>query len=331
MRILMISLDKKILDKGSAVARRMIEYGEKDELFILIPHHVRQKFDLSPRVHVQTTGGNKIAQFARLKRIGVQIVKEHRVEQVTTQDPFFSGLAGAWLKNTFGVQLEVQLHGDFFGSDYYRKSGVMNLIRYQVGKIVVKRADRVRVVGERIKENLTKLYKIKGDAIEVRPIAVDADRIRVYIPKMDLHKKYVGFEKIFLALGRIEPVKNIAWLVDVFADVVKQKPNCLLLVVGSGSEEDKMRLQVTDDKLQKNIQFEGWTDDPWSYLKTADCLLFPSLAEGYGLVAMEAVAAGRPVIMTDVGVANYELKPSKTVRIVPVGDREAFIRAMLDL
>jgi glycosyltransferase involved in cell wall biosynthesis len=76
---------------------------------------------------------------------------------------------------------------------------------------------------------------------------------------------------------------------------------------------------------------EKWTDDPFSYVKTADCVLFPSLSEGYGMVAMEAHAAGTPIIMTDVGVANYELPAGPKVIITPLDDRDKFIQAILQL
>lgn len=126
----------------------------------------------------------------------------------------------------------------------------------------------------------------------------------------------------------MDPVKNISWLVDVFAVVAKKNPEYLLLIVGSGSEEYNIKTRIEILGLEKNIKMESWTDDPISYLKTADCLLFASLSEGYGLVAMEAHAAGTPVIMSDVGVANYELKPGPKVVVVPV-DADKFVQAIL--
>jgi glycosyltransferase involved in cell wall biosynthesis len=117
-------------------------------------------------------------------------------------------------------------------------------------------------------------------------------------------------------------------LVDVFEGVVKQK-NHLLLIVGDGVELQK--LKAKSNKLQANVKFETWTNDPISYLKTADCLLFPSRSEGYGLVAMEASAVGTPIIMNSVGVANYELKPSEKVKILPINDKEKWIKAILEI
>lgn len=340
----MISLDKNILDKNSAAAKRMVAYGAQSDLFIIVPHTQKQIIELSEKVKGFATGGNKIQQFFRLKKIGKEILQKNKIsaqggpvsgwDLITTQDPFFTGLVGVCLRQKTGVKLEVQLHGDFFSSDYYKKSGCKNWLQYYIAKfLVIKKADKLRVVGERIKKSLLNLG-IEENKIEVRPIAINEELISAkggnYQPKINLHAKYPNYEKIFLSIGRLDSVKNIIFLIDVFAQVVKEKPNYLLLIVGDGVEKNKLQEQVNNFGLENNIKFENWTQDSISYIKTADCVLFPSLSEGYGLVAMEATAAGTRLIMNDVGVANFELKPSKKVKIVPL-DKEVWIKEILTI
>ncbi len=322
----MISLDENILNKDSIVTRRMIEYGKEDELFIIIPSREGEVFDLSSTVHIQSTGGNKLQQFCRLKKIGKKLIKEKNIEEITTQDPFFTGLVGWCLKRKFKIKLEVQVHGDFFGG-YYKNQW----FKLCMAKFILRHADKIRVAGERIKQSLLSL-SVAESKIIVRSIQNDPELIRhlSLVFEIDLRSKYPGYAKIFLILGRLDPVKNIPWLIEIFKKVIKQK-NYLLLIVGRGEEEQKIRSQVISNNLDDNIKLQNWTEDPYGYLKTADCVLFPSLSEGYGLVAMEAAAVGMPVIMTDVGVANYELKPGSKVTIVPVGDKDKFVEAMLKI
>jgi len=328
----MISLDKKILDPSSSVARRMIEYGKTDELFILVPAPEKNQFDLSATVHVATTGGRKLQQLWRLRGLGIDSIKTQKHKNtktlfISTQDPFFIGFVGLFIKQQTGVPLEVQLHGDFYSSDYYRQSGLKNWFQYHLGKRVIARADRVRVVGERVRESVIRLG-VLPEKIVVRPVAVDTKRIEEQAPAFDLHKKYAEFKKIFLALGRLEVVKNLAWLIRFWGDVVAKEPRFLLLIVGSGGERQTIEGLVKKLNLCHNIIFEPWTTDPWSYLKTADALLFPSISEGYGLVVREAIAAGLPVIMNDVGVANYEVPASDQATIVPINDAGAWQAAI---
>lgn len=324
MRRLMISLDKNILNKDSIVARRMVEYGKEDEFFIIIPNREKKVFDLSRSVHVRSTGGNRPLQFFRLIKIGNKLVKNNDIQEITTQDPFYTGLAGWYLCKKFRIKLEVQIHGDFFG-DYYKRQW----LRLRLAKFILKRADAVRVVGERVKRSLLNLG-VAEKKIIVRPIQNNPKLIKKFPSEIDLHNKYPGYEKIFLVLGRLEPVKNILWLIAIFKEVLKQK-NCLLLIVGRGSEENNIRRQIANNGLNSNIKLQDWTEDPYGYLKTADGVLFSSLSESYGLVPVEANIVGTPVIMNDVGVANYELKPGPKVTILPINDREKWVRAILSI
>jgi len=348
---LMISLDKKILDENSAVAKRMVDYGLQDSLYIIIPNDTEKFVELSPEVKVWGVEGNKIMQFKRLADKGRRIIKKNVIDLITAQDPFFTGLLGVILKTQTKIKLEIQLHGDFFSNDYYRRTGVKDYIQYWLARFVVLPvADEIRVVGQRIKDSLLKLG-VKEEKIELRPIEIDKQTIVNYEPKTDLKKKYYDYKKIFLCLGRLEPVKNIFFLIDVFSEVVKDKVNgearqgelrskrespggegalgqnkdFLLLIVGEGSQKNMLKEKVVSLALNKNIKFEDWVDDRFSYLKTCDAVLFPSLSEGYGLVPMEANAAGAPVIMNDVGVANYELIPDEKVKIISVNDKDAWI------
>lgn len=331
MRQLMISLDKKILDFNSAAAKRMIDYGEKMELFIIIPHVLPQNIQLSPRVNVYSVSGSKIQQFFKLINLGKKLIVKKTITQVTTQDPFFTGLIGFWLKRLTRVKLQVQLHGDFFDSPYYRQGSPGNRLKYYLARFIVKRADSLRAAGNRIKDSLLALG-IKQNKIEVRPVAVNIQEIANYIPKFNLHQKFPEAKKIFLVLGRLDKVKNLAWLINLFAEVVKQAPNNFLLIVGSGKLRSELQNKINRLNLRiKNIRLESETNDPYSYIKTADCLLFPSLSEGYGLVAIEAAAAGTPIIMNDVGVANYELFSNERVKILQIDNKKEWLDAILNI
>lgn len=332
MRQLMISLDKKIMEKDSTVARRMIEYGKTAELFILIPASEKKEMQLSNTVHIFSTGGNKLQQLFRLKKMGLELIEKNDIKFITTQDPFFLGKIGWWLKKKTGATLEVQVHGDFFSGNYYRfQSGLMNHLRWHIGKFVVRRADKVRVVGERVKQSVLRLG-VPEAKIAVRPVPFSLDYIGIdYSPfkESEIQTVYPGYEKIFVFLGRFDPVKNIAWLIDVFNEAIKKNPRLLLLVVGDGVLSDKLVKKI--GSANKNIQLKHWEVLPISYYQVADCIVIPSLSEGYGLVPMEAHYLNKPIIMNDVGVANYELKPSDKVKILPINDREAWIKAILSV
>ncbi len=335
MRQLMISLDRKIIEE-SRVAQRMKEYGNKDKIFILIPGPTKKmNTSISENVKVEMISGSKFVQFFSLIWKGLQYVSSNDVTFITTQDPFFTGLVGLLIRFFSSVllkdiTLEVQLHGDFYSNSYYKKS-----IRYFLGKFVIKRADKIRVASKRARvslENRTDL-KIGKGKVRIKPVFIDERSFVDYGGEKNyLRKRYhtINTGKIFLWVGRMEPVKNLEFLLNIFVKAVKQwgHSDWLLVLVGEGSQRKELE-DIVDKSglLNTNIQFESWTEEPVKYYKSADCLVFPSLSEGYGQVPMEAYYSGCPVIMSDVGVANYELKPSDRVKILPFDER-AWIEAM---
>ncbi len=324
----MISLDENILDPRSRVAARMGLYGVTQELHILIPNRLACHRSLSDRVSVEGTGGGKTRQFIRLLRRGRQLIRENQVDEITAQDPFFTGLVGFLLIVGKKILLEVQLHGDFYGSDYYKKGTIKQRIQYVLGRYILEKADRIRVPGERVRQSMLRLG-VAAAKIVVQPVWVDTERLRSLLPRTDIHGRYPQFEKLFLVLSRFDPVKNIPWVIGVFANVVKARPRYGLVIVGEGGEKKKIHDTIVRHHLEHTVVLEPWTHDPLEDIKTADGLLFPSLSEGYGLVVMEAVALGTPVIMTDVGVAGYEAPRGPKVTIVPIGDKEAFYSGIL--
>lgn len=318
---LMISLDKKILDATSSVAQRMVLYGEKDGLVILIPHQEKKKITLSPNVRVISTGGNKLKQFIRLISYGKKILATIDNASITVQDPFFTGLAGVILRQQTQTTLEIQCHGDFFGNKYYKKTMPAKLL---LGRWVIRKADTVRVVGERVKRGVH-AAGVPEQKIIVRP--VDIDIAETTSDPIDLRTRYDA-QKVCIVVGRVEPIKNLSFLIELFATRIRSKyPGYKLLIIGDGSERRVLQQQVLERDLQSHIIFIDWTD-PVPYMKAADALLLPSVAEGYGRVVLEARALGCRVIMNAVGVAGYEVQSDETTKIISIDRPDGWVHAM---
>jgi 1,2-diacylglycerol 3-alpha-glucosyltransferase len=106
--------------------------------------------------------------------------------------------------------------------------------------------------------------------------------------------------------SRIEPEKNIELAIEAFKEVVEKIPKTGLVIVGSGSQISKLKLLISKRELSDSVVFESWASPEtlYSYYKTADIFLVTSFFEGYGMTLVEAHAAGRKIVSTDVGVAK---------------------------
>ena len=149
--------------------------------------------------------------------------------------------------------------------------------------------------------------------------------------KTDLRKKYPQFDFIILMASRLTAEKNIGLAIEAMAEVIKKHPKTGLIIAGDGPERKMLNRKSQNYKLQENIILEPWTDDLVSYYKTADLFLLTSNYEGYGMAVVEAMAAGCPVIMTDVGLANEVLVDKKEGLVIPVGNKEKLVKAILNI
>lgn len=105
------------------------------------------------------------------------------------------------------------------------------------------------------------------------------------------------FEKVLLFVGRLDPEKNVAWLIDQMSSVPK---DVVLVLVGSGSEEQKLKKKALEIG-RNNIIFVGRLEGElvYSMMAMADLLVLPSIFEPYGAVVGEALQWGTPCLVSD--------------------------------
>lgn len=100
-------------------------------------------------------------------------------------------------------------------------------------------------------------------------------------------------------VGRLCYQKNQDFLLDVFAEVLKRKPDSRLLLVGEGEDEDKLKKKAQRLGLAEKVLFYGTTDRVERLYWAIDVFAFPSRFEGLGIAAVEAQAAGLPVVCSE--------------------------------
>jgi glycosyltransferase involved in cell wall biosynthesis len=129
----------------------------------------------------------------------------------------------------------------------------------------------------------------------------------------------------YLAVGRLAPQKNFPLLVDAFARIAR--PADRLTIVGEGGERDRLERQIAAHGLTGHIELAGHQPQIDAWLAAADALVLSSDYEGLGIVVIEALAAGLPVVATDCS-PNIALLLDGVGRRVPVGDSVALAEAM---
>ncbi|MBI2023027.1 glycosyltransferase family 4 protein [Candidatus Giovannonibacteria bacterium] len=331
MKVLMISGDAGVLKPGSVVADRMVEYGNTfGELDILVLTRTKMPdAELASGTRVFSVGG-RFYRFWGGYRKAKKLMQENKYDVITAQDAERSFLA--WLlSRKFGIPWQMQIHTDIFSS-YFVKHSASNKLRVRLAKFLIPRASGVRVVSERIKNSILGLgFKSQEHKITVLPIYLDIDKIRNAPVKMKLHEKYPSRDFIILMPSRLSAEKNIYLALEIMKTIAERFPKTLLLIVGEGPEKESLKQKVKSLKLEANIKFEDWTDDLTSYYKTADLYLLTSNYEGGARAPLEALAAGLPVLMTDVAPANEDVIDGFNGMVVPVGDARAIYQKITEV
>lgn len=342
MRVLMISLDSKILENGSAVQRRHFEYGKICESLDIVVLNSAEgggaKFCVytAQNVRIYTSGGkNKVSRFFKATKLAEEIVNKDRIDLVTTQDAAYTGLIGYCLKKKFKVKLNVQIHG-------LEEKFLNKLLFLSLRKKIIKSADSIRVVSERMKRWVIKKYAVPKDKIFVIPIfSAMAEKLRNNPPSLsygearEIKKLRIGEDACdsftILTVGRLVKVKNISLQLEALADVAKIFPKVKLVIAGGGPEKGKLQKLVKKLKLKDKVEFIGWQDNLAPYYENADLFLLTSNNEGWGMAVIEAMSAGCPVILTDVGCAGEVVKNGENGLVIPVRNKTALVAAICEM
>lgn len=306
----MISTDRHLLNPQSAVAKRHEEYGAFAKeihivLFSLRERHPTHRVQLASNVWVYpTASSNKWSYITDAYRIGKRILRDNHITLISAQNPFETGIVG-WLLAKGKTRLDFQLHTDPFSPYFTEGHGIMHRIRVYMAKFLLPKAHAVRVVSQRIADGIEE-HIPNSPKPTVLPIYVDMTQFEEQRPTFDIHAQYPQFKTIVLTLSRLEPEKNLILAIDALKIVCETYPETGLVIVGSGSQKDELAARAKEVDLEKNVIFFGWieNEEKASIFKTADIFLLTSDFEGYALTLIEATAARRPIVTTDVGLVG---------------------------
>jgi glycosyltransferase involved in cell wall biosynthesis len=186
---------------------------------------------------------------------------------------------------------------------------------------VLRRSGAVITISEASRSEIIRVYGVAAEKVHVALCGYDARRFTPYGPEFNV----TGFEPYALYVGNILPHKNLGRLVDAFAEMAGRMPGRLVIRGwGKRGHVEALRARIARHGLEDRVDWQPYAGDeelPALY-RGARMLLLPSLAEGFGLTALEAMACGTPVITSNtsslpevVGDAGLLVDPRDTTAI----------------
>ncbi len=180
---------------------------------------------------------------------------------------------------------------------------------------------------------LSKYAGVGSDRVTVIPNGIDATPFVSSTDTGSLRAKLgLGTRPLVLCVGRQEPSKGLEYLVHAFKKAKEGAPNACLLMVGAGSRGYLARLRRTVASLgiEGDVIFAGRVSQQNLYeaYAASSVVVLPSLMEGFGITLVEAMAAAKPCIGTNVGAIPGLLLPARTGLLVNAADTSALAAAM---
>ena len=296
-----------------------------------------------------------IRSIRRIRRLGSYEIEKEGVLIHNTNFP--CGRAPQWMQEViFRTLLRKQysilvkkhgapdiIHAHFLDKGYYtvkelkktsipiviteHSSGVterlINKTSYKMGCITYREVDKLICVSNAL---AGQIFHIFGVHAEVVPNIVDVTEFQFNNEK----RKTEGFT--FVSVARLDLLKRISFLIDVFADIVKVFTNVQLIIVGDGPEKNHIMEKVTQYKIKDKVILKGQQERRIikQIFDQADCFVLPSALETFGVVYIEALASGLPVIATKCGGPEDFVDESNGL-LVEIDNREELFLAMKNM
>lgn len=203
--------------------------------------------------------------------------------------------------------------------------------QYYLDQWSLEGADRVIAVSKQTAMEVAEDYGIPPETIAVIFNGVDINRFSPKKSSFTLKEKF-GMGFILLYVGRLRMRKGVQYLIKALPLILKERNDVRLVVVGEGEAKGFLKKLAHDVDVDENVMFVGRVLDDYlpAYYASSDVFICPSLYDPFPLVCLEALASGRPIVLTDrVGVK--EIVNEDVARIVAARNERALARAILEL
>ncbi len=344
MKILMVNYEYPPLGGGGGIAMMEIaqELARRHEVHVLtsgragleaIEHH--HSLDLTVhRVHVFGRSDRATASFMSMAaflpagiRRGNQLMAEHDFDVVNTWFAIPSGITGAAIARKNNVPHVLTI----IGGDIYDPSKWYSPHQFFPAGLAVKRVLRQANSHVAISTDIAQRardYFGFDRPIEVIPLGIAEPKFKLADRKslgMDHAKKYI------VAVGRLVRRKDYPTLFKAVRDLDREDVDLILL--GDGPERQNLVTLAESLGIGDRVHLKGFVSNELKFQTLSNCDIFTliSLHEGFGVVYLEAMRCGLPVIAANEGGQIDLLQDGETGRLVPIGDQDAIANSLREL
>ena len=270
---------------------------------------------------IDEPGKGKVATLKKymtwfLRSIGYLLRNKKQVSLTHAHYAFPTGVLSLMGKKLFGIPYVVTVHGGDIDKMAAKSERIAKSTRN-----ILQKADAVIVVGERLKRDVIDRFGVKEENVHVMSMGVNTDVFKP-MPKEEARKELTipSGEKLLLFVGNMIEAKGVLDLVDAFKKVQHAHPEAALHLIGSSKDVgfmEKLAKRLLSNDVRISHQEPLQQKEVAKWIAAADVFVLPSHHEGFGLVALEAMAVGTTVVGTDVGGLSFLLGNEAGILVEP--------------
>lgn len=214
--------------------------------------------------------------------------------------------AAKTLKNAYDIPIVATIHATEAG----RNSGIHDETQRYINDtewLLTYEATEVIVNSNFMKNDLQRLFGLPYDKINVVPNGINLSNFTGIERDYDFRRQYaMDNEKIILYVGRLVYEKGIQHLIAAMPKILSNYHDAKLIIAGRGGMIEELKEEAKNLGLNDKVYFTGYLNSKQvqKMYKCADVAVFPSTYEPFGIVALEAMLAGVPTVVSDVGGLN---------------------------
>lgn len=232
--------------------------------------------------------------------------------------------------------LVVHFHGPWsLESEAEGESAIAVRLKKWVERSVYRRGRRFIVLSEAFKKLLIQEYDVDPASVRIVPGGVDADRFQTTASRTEARRRleWDVNRPTILSVRRLVRRVGVEELVDAAREIVAAIPSVQILIAGTGPLKGTLARRIEEYDLEEHVTLLGFVPDedlPTAY-RAADVSVVPTQAlEGFGLVAVESLAAGTPVLVTPVGGLPEIVSPLSSSLLLKNGTPPAIASALVE-
>jgi len=202
--------------------------------------------------------------------------------------------------------------------------------RFAIDRLTHPCIDQAAFVSRSVMQFYRRRVGLPADKCVVVPNGIDLTAYQTLPDRLQARARWLAApsEPVIGTIARLDPQKGLPVLLHAFRTLTRRWPRAALLIAGTGPERDPLERLAVKLGIADHVHMLGFQQDVRPVLAALDVFVLPSRWEGFGLATLEAMAAGLPVVVTNVPGSRDLVQHEQTGLVVPPNDSDALAQAI---